>query len=628
MFTARACTRRLVAALALTLAAFVPPAEATIDAGARPVVARYLEAIGGRDVLTTTSMRVRSNLTAFGLAGTSTVWTREPDSRATEIHLGPITILDGFDGKIAWRTDPNGKLVILDGKDLEDSRGGAWFQNDRWLRDDQGGGQVALVGTQTDSAGKFTVLEVTPPIGRPRRLYFDPKTGLISRVTMRRDRQLVVSTLSDYRATAGRRMAFRELTQIEGMPANDLVILTDSVWVNEGMDDARFQPPSEGGETVKWLATPGRAVIPFRYEGKHVWVRVAVNGGEPADFLYDTGASITVIDSVYAEKIGLTTEGRLQGQGAGAGGSASFSQLRSTRLLGEGGDGIEIENQKVAVLSINAFLAPYFWRDCAGVVGFDFITRFVNEIDYDRSVLTLHDPKTWKYEGKGAVLPFTLAGTVPAVHMKIDGRYEGEFRVDVGSSSTVDLHAPFVREHGVDRGAKRLIEAAGGGFGGTFRTRLGRLQRIDLGPYSWERPIVSFSSAETGAFASEDYAGNLGNQILHRFRCILDYEHRRLYLEPGARYAEEDRFSRAGVLLARSRGVVEAAQVLASSPAAKAGVQVGDAILAIDGKPVSEWTPDRVSELFERGEVGRKVALQVERGGSKKKLTMRLAKIL
>ena len=35
-----------------------------------------------------------------------------------------------------------------------------------------------------------------------------------------------------------------------------------------------------------------------------------------------------MIDSAYAVEIGLVTEGSLQGQGAGAGGNASFSQLR------------------------------------------------------------------------------------------------------------------------------------------------------------------------------------------------------------------------------------------------------------------------------------------------------------
>src|SRR5262249_41581266 len=170
------------------------------------------------------------------------------------------------------------------------------------------------------------------------------------------------------------------------------------------------------------------------------------------------------------------------------------------------------------------FLAPFFWRDCAGVLGYDFITRFVDEIDYDHETLVLHDPAGWTYSGSGAVLPFTLAGTVPVVHMKLDDAYEGEFRVDVGSSSTGDLHSPFVREHRLNEHGGPSIEVTGGGFGGTFQSRLTRMKKLSIGPYSWEHPIVSLSSAATGALASEDYAGNIGNQILQRFKCTLDYE--------------------------------------------------------------------------------------------------------
>src|SRR6185503_11485983 len=141
--------------------------------------------------------RLVSRITALGLAGSTTMWTRLPDRRATEIKLGPLTILEGYDGTVAWRTDPaSGKLVALDGKDLEDARASGYFDNERWLADDQGGGRVAVAGTEKDSAGSYTVLEVTPPVGRARRLYFNTKTGLIDRATSKKDQLSIVSTFS------------------------------------------------------------------------------------------------------------------------------------------------------------------------------------------------------------------------------------------------------------------------------------------------------------------------------------------------------------------------------------------------------------------------------------------------
>ena len=625
-------TARLLRRLAPLAAVLLTcPTAADITPEARRIVDRHVEATGGKAAFEADrSLYVRSKISALGLTGTHELWTRRPDRRATDTRLGPLSFQEGYDGTVAWRTDPHsGKLVVLDGKDLEDAKASAYFDNDGWLLPDQGGGKVTLAGT--DSLGTYDILEVTPPTGRARRFYVNRKTGLIDRSTTRKDQMVLVSTYTAHRPAGGLRMPFETLTQIEGMPANDLSEAVDSVQANAEVPDSRFRPPgpeSQQGSRARYLKTPGKARLPFDYAMRHVWLKVSVNGAEPVDFIYDTGASVTVIDSGYAAKIGLKTEGKLQGSGAGSVGSASFSKLESVRVAAADGDGVELDEVRVGVLSINAFLAPFFWRDCAGVLGHDFITQFVNEIDFDRQTLTLHDPKTFQYAGTGAAIPFTLAGTVPAIPMKLDGTYEGQFRVDVGSSSTVDIHGPFARRHDLVKKAGRTLDVMGGGFGGTFHNQLTRMRKIEIGSYAWERPIVSLSSAETGAFASEDYAGNIGNLILDRFKCTLDYERRVLYLEPGIRYSEPDRFSRTGVQLTRHGDTVRAMQVLPKSPAAKAGLREGDEVTAIDGKQALSYKPDELAELFERGAIGRKVVFEVVRAGKREKLGVVLADIL
>jgi hypothetical protein len=353
-----------------------------------------------------------------------------------------------------------------------------------------------------------------------------------------------------------------------------------------------------------------------------------VNDGPPADFIYDTGASITVIDSAYAAKIGLQTEGLQQGQGAGATGSASFAALSSLTVAAVGGDGIEVKDARVAVLSVNSVLAPYFWRECAGVIGFDFINRFVNEIDFDARVLTLRDPKTFQYAGRGAAIPMTLAGHTPVVTMKLDGGITGGFRVDVGSGSTVDLHTPFVKQHDLVARAGRGVEVMGGGFGGTFTTRIVRMKKLEIGPYSWADPLVSLSQATAGAFTSEDYAGNIGNRILERFKVTLDYERRQMWLEPGKLYARRDPMSRSGLQLVRRADVVKVAAVLAGSAAEKAGLQVDDAVTALDGRPVMELGFEGVAALLDEGTEGSTHTLAIVRAGKAKTIKLTLRQML
>jgi hypothetical protein len=285
-----------------------------------------------------------------------------------------------------------------------------------------------------------------------------------------------------------------------------------------------------------------------------------------------------------------------------------------------------MKDQRIGILSLNPFLAPFFWRECAGVIGYDFISRFVSEIDYDNHVLTLHDPAKFQYAGAGKAIPMTIASTIPVVPMKIDG-HEGEFRLDVGSSSTVDLHGPFVAKNQLHDPNKKSVEAMGGGFGGTFTSTIVRMKKLEIGPYSWEDPIVSLSGATTGALASEDFAGNVGNHILERFKVTLDYDKKILYLEPGKRYGSRDQISRSGAQLARFGDTVKVVQVLDHSPAEKAGLLEGDVVTVVEGRSIAEWTPEKIRAIEENPDT-KQMKVEVMRDGKKKKATMKLEEVL
>lgn len=618
-----------IVALALALAGAARPARAAITPEARAVIDRFVAKAGGREAFDRThAMAYLATITAFGLNGTVRVWTQEPDKRASDLKLGPFNLRDGYDGTRGWRTDPSGKLLALDGKDLEDAKASAWFENERWLAADQDGGNITLVGAEQDSGGTYDVLEVTPPVGRSRRLWFDRATGLHDRTVSRNDQNTTINRFSDWRPVSGRLFAYRSFQSVQGMSLNTLTIVVDSAWVNPAIPSAQFEPPADLANPVVWLKQPGVAHLPFEYLSDHVWLRASVNGGPPADFIYDTGASLTVLDSAYAASIGVAGEGRLQGQGAGSVGTGAFGRLQKLKVAAAGGDGIELADTRVAVLNLNAFLAPFFWKDAAGIIGFDVINRFVNEIDYDHHVLTLYDPKTFRYAGRGDSIPITIDGHVPVVRATLDGTYEGGFRLDVGSGSTVDLHAPFVAKHDLEKVVGRTIPVTGGGFGGTFTSRLGRMHSMRLGTYEWERPLVVLSGAGGGAFTSEDYAGNIGNGILHRFKVTLDYERRLMWLEPGKAYSEPDVFSRSGLQLMQINGAIQVGQVIAGSPGDKAGLQRLDTVLSVDGRDPKAMGNTAVTELLQRGAVGRKVKFEIERDGKRMKKTLTLADVM
>ncbi len=612
-------------------------ASATITPEAEAVLQRYVQVSGGEAAFAAESTGYsHARIQAFGFEGSFSAWTARPLRRYALTELGPFKLREGVDGATAWRTDPTtGVVRPLADHDLDQALVGAWFELERWAEPGGGGGKVTWVGVERDSLDTFQVLEVMPPdlaggdrLLRSRRLWFSQVSGLLARIDGRDDQREVTTQLTDWRRAGARLRSFVNESGITEMPANRLRATFDTVLVNVAVDGLPFAAPAERGGGVRWLAQAGRARLPFDYRARHVWLKASVNGGEPQDFLFDTGASVTVLDSGWVAERGLKTEGRMQAAGAGAAGGASFASLASLKIASSSGDGIELDDVKVAVLDVNSSFAPLFWRRMAGVIGYDVISRFVVTIDYDDSVLVLHDPVSWRYEGTEKPLAMVMNGTVPALTGALDDTDEGLFRLDVGSSSTVDLHAPFAQAKRLKGRMGRTQAVDGVGFGGAFSSEIGRLRRMNLGPYEWDDPIVSVSNATQGAFASEDFAGTIGNRVLERFRVTFDYQRRHVYLEPGERYAARDHLTRTGAMFARRSGVVTVVDVLSASPADRAGLRGGDEVLAVDGRGIADWDLPALSALLDDGEPGQRVTVRVRRTGQERTCRIRLAEVV
>ena len=623
----------LLAALFVLLAA-APLARGSATPEAAKVIERYVAATGGAEAFASEhSLYSVGRLEGFGFVGRIEFWSERPDRHYGRTELGPFKFSEGSDGHVVWRTDPTtGRVIRLTDRDSLESFVSTWFGLERWAEPGEGGGRLEVVAHERDSLGTYTVLGVSAPGQgdlKPRRLWFADRTGLFTKEEAARDQAWVITTSEDYRRAGRRLRPFVNATGISSMPANRLRTVVDSFTVNVDVTGVPFgMPDSGGGNALRWLARPGVATLPFEYHARHVWLRGSLNGGPERDFLFDTGASVTVIDSTFAATAGLAVKGYMQAAGAGASGSASFTTLRSLAVRGADGDGVELRELKVAVMSVTPMFSRYFWRDFAGIIGYDVISRFVTTIDFDSTRLVLHDPKTFRWTGSEPALPMKLNGVVPSLEAVLDGRYRGQFRLDVGSSSTVDLHTPFVRHNALD---KRLLDArdvSGAGFGGGFTSSLGRMRTMAIGPYAWRDPMVTLSRTREGALASEDFAGNIGNRILERFRVTLDYDGRRVWLEPGKLYRNRDAFTRTGLMLGWAPGRMDALSVLPRSPAQKAGIRDGDEVVAVAGRAMSDWPAAALESALENGPDGREVRITVKRDGREQVRVMKVREML
>jgi hypothetical protein len=425
-------------------------------------------------------------------------------------------------------------------------------------------------------------------------------------MTYQNDQHDVEEHPRDYRKLGGRRRA--SVYQSPTLLPSDKPIqrmTVDSVWVNPVVAKGRFSPPEVAARRIAWQGAQGSIRVPFSYGSKAVLVKVSINGASPVNFILDTGASLTAIDLHYARELGIRPEGEAAVQGIAASSGMQFGRIGAIALAGRRGSRVTLRDFRAALLPFTEGTQPVLWKQAYGLLGYDFLSRFVVEIDYDSLIVRLHDPERFRYRGKGQPIPFELYQGIPVVEMAVDENCSGRFLVDVGNSFHTTVHGSMVRACRMF-GAKRRkqVQLMGGGIGGGFTVTLCRLDSLRLGPFAWTEPVAGLALHTRGGIGSKDYAGNIGNDLLERFRCTYDYAHRTLYLEPGRRYGHRDKVSRLGVMLVRFENNVYAGNVITGSAGYEAGLRWYDEILAIDGRPALQWTREELDRVLEEGEVG------------------------
>ena len=608
---------RLAALAVLAGLVLHAPAGAEARHGAQEVIDQWLAASGGREAREAQrTVRMKGRLNAAELKGTYELWLAKPDKWALKIRLGSLHFRQGFDGQTAWQTDLSARKVrVLDGPELEDAREEAFFLHERWSEPDHGGAGVRLGGRVFGTDAAHHVIEIATPEGRARRMFVNQKTGLIDKVETVYHDGVGLERYSAY----GKKDSLRRPRVIEwGYPRwgdKDPEKLTiDSVIVNADIPEAVFSPPELRERKIAWLRTPGRARLPFRYGTRHVWVKVSVNGSAPADFILDTGASSTAIDRDWAYEIGLEPEGRSVAQGMAGTDEMSFARVKTIQVRSTKGDGVRLPDFRVVLLDMADEFSLTLWRKPHGLLGSDFLSRFVVQIDYDSNLVTLWDPGRWTEPAGATPLPMKLYGNIPTVEMMLGENCGGWFLVDVGNGGGLDMHGEAVRRCRLFRNFRReRVELYGGGIGGIFRTTMCRMDSLSLGPFTWPDPIVGLSLHGQGMLGNEDIAGNIGNGILEKFRCTFDYPGGRLWLEPGARMGERDRLTRLGALLVRLPERVIVGPVIYGSPADEAGLKLFDEVLEIDGRPATAWSREEFDRAFEDGPIGATHTLRIRR---------------
>ena len=339
----------------------------------------------------------------------------------------------------------------------------------------------------------------------------------------------------------------------------------------------------------------------FISSDNHVFVQVRINQSAPLWFVLDSGASDLIINTRVAEAIGLKFTGRGEAFGVGKG---PVDVLVTEEAAVEVGQLCSFRKH-LSALALDTF-ETYFGREVAGVIGYDLFSRFVVEIDYLHSSVTLQKV----YFGAGQTLPISFDGNLPVIDavIKLPNReaVTGRFVVDTGAHLALALTTPFIERNKLRASATRTIsDPWSPGLSGEAKLLLARAESLKLGTTTLDEPVIAFSQDREGSLASETFDGVIGGELLRRFKVVFDYAQRRLVLEPNADLRRPYVYSTEMIGVAISAEGKDfrsflAHRVVAGSPAAKAGLQTGDVIAEIDGQTTAALSLDQLRQLLKQ----------------------------
>jgi len=571
------------------------------------ILSKHLLVLGGKDnLLKIKTTYVKGKVNYGGLQGEFTSYSQFPDLSRQDIDFRMFQMSTGTDGKTYWSKDQNGKIKQLEKIERFYAWSETYFSNNLYFFPEQYKRELNYLGEEKDSSNQYYILEIKPEDGNPRKLFINKDTYLLDKYQQKMDIDITTSYLTDYREIEGIKIPFHTRVTT-GKPQYDVEIEITDLKFNSEVDPSIFQMPQEKVEDYAFSTTEGKTTVPFELVNNHIYLKVLVNGKDSAYFVLDTGAGASCIDLTFAKNIGLEAVGKFEAKGVGGSEDAGFLEIQSLEL-----EGLKMSKQKLVSLNISP-MEIYEGREMNGILGYDFLSRFVFEIDYQNNKITFYDPKIFNYNGRGETLELDLYGNTPHIKGIIDGKYEGLFTLDTGSRKSLDLNAPYVQEYEFLKKYPKAIEAfAGAGIGGQTKSLQARIKSIQIGSFLIKEPITGLSLAEEGAFKSEKTQGNIGGGILKRFKVIFDYEHKKVILEKNDLLEQKDELDKSGMMVIWKDGKFIINQIYKGTPAEKAKIEIGEEIISVNDEPVSKYSLSQLRDFF-TGKDGTKIKLQLKK---------------
>jgi hypothetical protein len=370
-------------------------------------------------------------------------------------------------------------------------------------------------------AGSFEIVQFEPPDGVAFSLYLDRVTGLPAKAVRKPYDDLMITVFDDWRPVNGIQVphALREFTSAD---STESVTVLESVELGHKLGTAQFAAPKPGERDYRFASGRTALGIPFNFENDHIMIECSVNGRPPLWFMLDSGAGWTCINKTRLAEFGLETFGERSVAGGG-----NFTDLSFTRVETMQVGGVEMLHQRNGVLDMNG-LERLYGMPMGGILGYDFMSRFVIHVDYATKTIDVGDPAAGLDAGKGEKIPIVFERNHPHVRgvITVPGvdPISADFVVDSGAAETANLTSPFVKQHRLTELARKTPAGKPNTLAGlesqffAQTTVRGKLATLALGSFVMDEIPVNLQMGTKGFYSRASFSGTIGEGILNASR--------------------------------------------------------------------------------------------------------------
>lgn len=362
--------------------------------------------------------------------------------------------------------------------------------------------------------------------------------------------------------------------------------------------------------------------IPFtKHSGGVVLVNAKISGiPDTLAFILDTGSGGVSIDSGLCANYGLLLSEN-DTIVSGIGGTKSLPLLVDQALFFSS---LEIKDLAFRVYNYQSLSEIYGTR-IDGVLGYDFFSKYIININYDYQTIDILSKGNIKYPSGGFVL-HTGNNTLPLNKILIKDKRSLRFPLflDTGAGLSLLLSDVFVKDSAILYNNKKVFTTRATGFGGRKQVREAVIKKIKLGPYSFYNvPAFLFNDEEY--ITQYPYSGGLlGSEILQKFNIIINYEKNEFFLKPNSHFDEPFDYGYSGAVIIVRNNKIIVEDVVEESPADIAGLLVGDEIVAVDNNFLGDL--DIIKQLFQ--DFHKEHFILIKRAGELMSLTIKPISIL